>query len=141
MEALKARPVAHGIDLSCFEQGNAKSIAHLFAELERGEAEPIVRNGQLIRRLAVLNIDVFAEINGRRLHLVEDRQVFADGRIRRRALPASVSEKLHTGEDRVAAVVRALEEELWIRRFGIVSPFVETVEASESPGFPRLLSE
>ena len=141
MHTLTVRLAAHGIDLARFGRGEAKSIAHLLAELESGEAELIERDGQLIRRLAVLNIDVFAEIGGRRLHLAEDRQVFADGRPRRRDLPASVSEKLHKGEDRNAAVNRALAEETGIHRFTVLSTFAETASVRESASFPGLLSE
>lgn len=136
MEDLKARLLAHGIDLSRFGQGKAKSLEHLLAELRSGEAELVSRDGRLVRRLQVLNIDVYAD--GRRLRLIEDRQVFTDGRVRRRDLPCSVAEKLKAGEDREAAVARALAEELHIHRFDIVSPFGETLLEGESPSFPGL---
>ena len=141
MHELMARLAAHGIDTARLGRGEAKTIAHLFAEVRSGEAELIERDGQLIRRLAVLNVDVFAEIDGRRLRLVEDRQVFADGRTRRRELPSSVAEKLHKEEDRETAVARALAEELGIRRFTRVSDFAETATIRESQSFPGILSE
>lgn len=141
MQELMTRLAAHGIDLARFGRGEAKSIAHLFAELESGEAELIDRGGQLVRRVTVLNIDVFADIDGRRLRLVEDRQVFDDGRPRRRDLSSSVSEKLHKDENRETAVVRALAEELGIRHFTRVSAFTDTATARESLSFPGILSE
>lgn len=72
---------------------------------------------------------------------MEERQEFADGRVRRRNLPCSVAEKLHDGEDRTKAVARALAEELDIARYRLASEFEAGVEAGESPSFPSLLSE
>lgn len=141
MEIIIATLQAHNIDISRFGQGKAKSLAHLFAEIDSGEAELFSRAGRLVRRLAVLNVDVHATWLGTSLRLVEDRQEFVDGRVRRRDLPCTVSEKLHRAEDRSAGVVRALAEELGIRRCTIISPSQETVVAAESPSFPGLWSE
>lgn len=141
MNELLTKLAAYGIDLARFGHGEAKSVAHLYAEIDSGEAELIERGGQLIRRVAVLNVDVFADVGGRRMVLTEDRQVFADGRPRRRALPSSVSEKLHKGEDRETAVARALAEELGIGRFTRISAFAETATTRESQSFPGILSE
>jgi hypothetical protein len=141
METLIATLLAHNIDISRFGQGKAKSLAHLLTEIDSGEAELFSRNGRLVRRLAVLNVDVHATWLGTSLRLVEDRQEFVDGRVRRRDLPCSVSEKLHHAEDRSSAVARALAEELTIRHFTIISPFQETVVAAESPSFPGLWSD
>lgn len=141
MDALEARLRAHGIDPTRFGQGSAKSLAHLVAELANGEAALIEQDGRLVRRVGVLNVDVLADHAGRRLRLVEDRQEFADGRVRLRALPCSVAEKLHDGEDRTKAVARALAEELGITRYRLVSGFEDAVKADESPSYPGLRSE
>ncbi len=140
MEELKALLLKHGINLSDFGKGKAKTLEHLLTEVQDGEAQLIERDGELIRHLEVLNIDVISEVGGIRW-LVEDRQEFADGRRRKRDLPASVSEKLHAGEEPLNAVTRALKEELGISKFKISSPFSRKVESLESPSFPGLMSE
>jgi hypothetical protein len=140
MEKLKALLLKYGIDISCFGKGQAKSLDHLLTEVEGGEAILIERGNALVRQIAVLNIDVFTDVGGRR-RLVEDRQEFSDGRVRRRKLPASLAEKLHEGEDLHESIPRALEEELGVRMFSIISPISEKVETGESPSYPGLLSE
>lgn len=140
LEDLKTKLGEYGIDTAQFGRGKAKTLEHLLGEVESGESELAERDGKLVRRLAVLNISVFTDIGGRR-RLVEDRQEFADGRVRRRELESSVSEKLHRGEDPLESIGRALEEELGIRKFRILSPLTDAVETGESPSFPGLLSE
>lgn len=141
MEALRARLARHGIDVGRFGTGEAKRLEELSNELASSECELVERDGTLVRRLAVLNIDVWTEIGGHR-RLVEDRQVFADGRERRRKfLPCSVSEKLHAGEDPESAVERALAEELGIIRFTRSVPIEQGVELRRSLSFPGLPPE
>lgn len=140
MEKLKAKLFEYGIDIMRFGTGSAKSLNDLLMEIENGEAELVEWDGQLIRLLAVLDINVFTDVGGRRC-LVEDRQEFVDGRVRRRNLSASVSEKLHKGENPSEAVARALEEELGVRQFRTLSSADEVVETHESPSFPGLMSE
>jgi hypothetical protein len=137
---LKTKLDEYGIDTTRFGRGNAKTLEHLLAEVESGESELAERCGKIVRHLAVLNISIFTDVGGRRC-LVEDRQEFADGRVRRRKLSSSVSEKLHKGESPLDSIGRALEEELRIRNFSILSPLTESSETSESPSFPGLLSE
>lgn len=92
--------------------------------------------------LTALNVDVFADIDGRRCRLVEDRQVFTNGRVRPRPhIPTSLAEKLKRGEDLRAALARAMAEELGIREYHILSDFTETTETKQSQSFPGLESE
>lgn len=140
LEELRALIVRHGIDLLSWGRGSAKSLEHLLIEVKSGEVELFERDDKLMRHLAVLDINVFTDIGGRR-YLIEDRQEFTDGRVRRRELPTSVSEKLHKGENPLEAVARALEEELGVRHFQILSSADGAVETHESPSFPGLLSE
>lgn len=140
MDELKEQLTMHGIDFSRWGTGSAKSLEHLLAELDSGESELVEHDEKLVRRVAVLDIDVFTDIGGRR-RLIEVRQEFSDGRVRQRELPTSVSEKLHQGEDPSEAVARALAEELGIWRFGIISEMRQIVETIDSPSYPGLLSE
>jgi hypothetical protein len=141
MEELKARLSKYGIDISRFGQGSAKSLEHLFREIESGETQLVEENGRLIRRVSVLAVDVFHEVDGDRLRLKEDRQVFADGRVRRRSMPTSIGEKLRIEEDPLEAIARALKEELGISKFDVLTPVRTTTTMEESPSYPGILSK
>ena len=130
------------LNLRAFGQGKAKTLLDLLTEIQSGEAVLEKVRGRLTRRLTVLGVDVYAEVDSQRLRLVEDRQVFTDGRVRRRSTPTAVSEKLHQDEDVSEAVPRALKEELGIASFEVVADsWRERVETEESPSYPGLLSE
>jgi hypothetical protein len=141
-QELEARLAQFGVDASRFGQGQAKTLETLHAEILNGEAELVERDGTLIRRLMVLNVEVLLDRPDGRYRLVEDRQVFADGRERRRGhLPVAIAEKLYPAEDLEAALRRALLEELGIRSFETISHFAETIETANSTSFPGLESE
>jgi len=132
----------HAIDVACFGTGSAKTLAHLLAEIADGETLLAEVDSRLVRRVSVLGVDVFADIDGKCFCLVEDRQVLNDGRERRRKMPTSISEKLHQGEDVLAAVSRALDEEIGISEFTLLSPTPRTrTEVEDSPSYPGILSE
>ncbi|MDO8520646.1 MAG: NUDIX domain-containing protein [bacterium] len=132
----------HAINVACFGTGSAKSLENLLAEIESGEAVLVEGNSRLARKISVLGVDVFIDIGGTKIRLVEDRQVFNDGRVRRRSLPSSISEKLHQGEDVLEAVARALNEEIGISTFTLLTPTPRTrVEIEDSPSYPGILSE
>ena len=106
------------------------------------EGETILEehHGSLRRALSLVSITV---ISPHGEHLVEDRQVFMDGRVRRRGLDA-LAEKFKPGEDPTEAARRALEEEL-----GLSPRVVELLHFSEgsrtekveaSPSYPGLTS-
>jgi hypothetical protein len=131
----------NGIDLDQFGRGRAKSLRDLLEEVRTGEASLIEKGGQLTRRVRVIGIDVFAYIDGRAKLLVEDRQVFADGRERRRSLH-SVSEKMLPKEDVPAAISRALYEELGIPQFSVLSAAPDVPnKLDRSPSYLGLLTE
>ena len=130
----------HGVDIAAFGRGDAKTLEHLLTEIEAGETVLEDHHGSLRRALSLVSLTV---ISPHGEHLVEDRQVFADGRVRRRGLKA-LAEKFKPGEDPVAAARRALEEEL-----GLPPRVVERLHVSEgnrtetveaSPSYPGLTS-
>jgi len=55
----------------------------------------VVENGKLVRRVELVHVDVRYTAGDTELQLVEDRQEFIDGRIRRREL-TGISEKNET---------------------------------------------
>ncbi len=130
------------VDVGHFGQGDAKTLQHLLDEIESGESQLVETGGRLIRKVSVLQFDVFAIIKGRRLKLVEDRQEFLDGRVRKRRMAHSVNEKLLPGEDAFSAVGRSLAEEIGVHRYKITSSeAVVTTETKVSPSYPGLLTE
>ena len=131
-EALSAR----GIPVHTWGRGAAKTVAHLHAELAGGECtlhDGIA--GSLDRRVRVCQVTV---THGGRV-LVEDHQRFRDGRVRRRALPGSVSEKLTAAEDPAAGARRALAEELGVDPEGLeLVAGRHGIAFGPSPSYPGL---
>ncbi len=132
----------NGVDHGRFGQGKAKSLNDLLEEVEKGETVLAEENGHLLRRIIVLNVDVFVDIEGTRRHLVEDQQIFDDGRVRRRNRSSSIAETLRSDEDALAAVPRAVWEEIQVRKFTLLTPVPATsLEKVESPSYPGLITE
>ena len=139
MAYLKSR----GVDIESWGKGKAKTLEHLFQEIAEGETELTENDiGEMVRQVSIVNVDVFhKDADGQRWYLVEDRQVFSDGRERRREgiVGASLSEKIKGTEDPKSASARALSEELKIE---INPQNVEELgvhtEELDSPSYPGL---
>lgn len=114
--ALRAVLQTAGVPYDTWGQGVAKTTEHLLDEVRSGETRlSWGPDGELVRTVSVVWVDVFGHDNqGRRWHLREDRQVFRDGRERRRQLQTSLGEKMLPDEDIIAATQRALVEELGV---------------------------
>lgn len=138
---LRQTLLSYGIDPGLFGSGEAKPFSNLVKEVTKGEAELVDRDGKLIRLVRPLALDIFADVDGKRVRLVEDRQVFSDGRERRRGLAQSIGEKLEPGESPQESIARALEEELGITKFEQISGIETSTTSSESPSYPGLMSE
>ena len=126
-----------GVDTSTWGTGETKTVDHLLAELRGGDCELVVDEHGLARRVRNVWVDVFCAVDGQRRHLVERRQVFADGRERVRDLPASLGEKCTVGEDPAVAARRALLEELGIsspRALAASAPLSSPEAGSSFPG-------
>lgn len=142
---LRAALSQRGVPLRQWGDGAAKTVEHLWAELNGGESELAVGDdGQLWRRARAVCVRVHFTCPGRgRLLLVEDHQRFLDGRanpVRRRGLE-HVGEKLTPGEDARAGARRALAEELGVHDavvFG-AAECEQMVMASRS--YPGLVSQ
>ncbi len=104
------------IDTSNWGFGSAKSIDDLLKEIQKKEAELIINEGGLcVRNLKVVAIDVFYnDHKGNKYILVEEKQEFSDGRIRKRNLETSLGEKLYLNEEPNQGVIRCIREELSI---------------------------
>ncbi|MEK7168402.1 MAG: NUDIX domain-containing protein [Patescibacteria group bacterium] len=116
------------------------------SEVENGDCELVIEGGQPIRRVHFINISITAEFDGEVHNLIEDRQVFNEGRSnertrKRRDLNGSVKEKIHSSEDPEDAVVRAIEEELGVGGdIDYESDYSEDMD-KESPSFPGLRTQ
>lgn len=129
----------HGVDPNRFGVGSAKTLDHLLAEINEGETVLKVVDEGLMRLVTILGITVYADVDGQRLRLVEDRQVFCDGRVRRRGIPTSLSEKIKEGESLPQAIARALREEIGCSKYTILtSNPIARIETVDSPSYPGL---
>ena len=105
-----------GIDTSKWGTGESKTLAHLQKEIDDGETVLTTdESGDLIRRVEFCGGDIyFVSSDGMKHRLKEEKQVFKDGRERKRDLGHAVSEKMKLGEDHKEAMIRGLREELGI---------------------------
>ena len=119
MDGLESGLVAllekHQVPWQDWGKGEAKTLDHLLNELtdEQVTLTPD-QNGRLIRHVFGAGVDAFFEDGTGKLRLVEDRQVFGDGRERRRPTETSIGEKLKRNEPSIVGARRAIAEELGI---------------------------
>ena len=115
LASLQKKLAGTGIDTAHWGTGKAKTIEHLLKEIEEGETELISENGALVRKVTFGACGVFYDSHdGKRYQLFEDRQVFNDGRERRREMNNAVLEKIKKGEEVDTAMARGLQEELGV---------------------------
>jgi len=131
-----------GIDTSKWGKGEAKTIKHLQGEIDRGES--VLEKdgmGNLIRRVSVVGAGIYyVSPKGERYRLKEDKQIFQDGRERRRDYGHAVSEKMKPGEDPRVAIIRGIREELGIDGKIETQMSWEDEKVLLSPSYPGLLS-
>lgn len=135
-----------GVDITLWGSGDAKTVDQLVKEAMAGEARMIQDDAsELIRRVEVVQgIITYSGGNGDRFQLVEEKQVFNDGRVRVRdhLSDISVSEKMHPGEDPHEALVRGMLEELEISEgVRIVGEPTVDFKDEDSLSYPGLRSQ
>lgn len=112
---LQSKLSDYSIPVSLWGTGYAKTIEHLLDEILNEECIIKEVNGYLVRFIEFVGVRVlYKDENGETWLLKEDRQEFKDGRIRRRNMPSSVSEKMKFGEDASISALRGIKEELGI---------------------------
>lgn len=125
-----------GIDLTHWGQGKAKTVRHLWRELQQEDA--VLAQDPLRRVIHV--VQVIVERNG--LVLIEANQELHDGRYRERNRPPA--EKMKVGEAVVAATYRCLHEELGVAAERVTLLSVEPeilVEERPSQSYPGLCTQ
>jgi hypothetical protein len=131
------------IDTSKWGTGQAKTLTHLQKEIESGETILVTgETGELLRQVVVGGADVYYESpDGKKYRLKEDRQVFKDGRERRRDLGQAVSEKMKPDENPTDAMIRGIREELGISGEIKLTETGTDEQTLTSPSYPGLLSK
>ena len=116
LDQLISKLKEYKIPFESWGTGYSKTTEHLFDELKNDECSIIDEQGYLIRYIEFVGVRVFyTDRDGTKYYLKEDRQVFKDGRERRRTMASSVSEKMKFGEDPMLSAFRGVEEELGIK--------------------------
>jgi len=134
-----------GVPLDLWGKGETKTLNHLVKEISRGVAVMCFDEEREIwvRKLRHVEVEVFYESSeGITYFLKEDRQVFKDGRVRKRGF-SWVAEKVEGNEDCLSGAKRGLKEEL-----GLLSPFASGPEhignkmfEQNSKSYPGLVTE
>lgn len=114
LESLKNYLNKFSIPIDNWGTGKSKTIEHLFDELKNEECFLSEIDGTLVRSIEFVGVKIYCNENNERWTLKEDRQEFNDGRIRRRNMPSSVSEKMKFGEDPLKSAIRGIKEELGV---------------------------
>ena len=140
-ETVRSRLLAAGVLLEQWETGVANTFDDFMDEFIKGETVLVGEGASLMRQVWVLSLSVYCTVGGKNFELVEDRQEFADGRVRHRDKKSAVTEKLLPGEDPRLAVARALAEELGLHRFLSCDSQGTRNEVSQSNAFPGLTTE
>ena len=129
------------IPLDEYGTGTYKTIGHLFAEIGEGETELTDEDGKLIRRVSFVGARVIYKLDGKWMRLYEDKQVFKDGRVRRRThMPYSAAEKFKTGEDPKEVIVRGVKEELGLDITKDQFSFYNERSAENNDDYPGIIS-
>jgi hypothetical protein len=130
----------YGVPVEQFGTGKAKTLEHLAQEILEGETVLVDKDGKIVRRVELVHIDVRFTQNGDEFQLVEDGQVFIDGRERRRGL-TGISEKMKPGENPLICAKRALAEEIGVDSGNDIQVMETEEETKTSPSYPGLSTE
>jgi len=106
----------HDVPCDMWGTGKSKTIEHLLNEINEEECVLRETSNGLIRLIEFVGIKIFyTDENNQKWFLKEEKQEFNDGRVRRRDIPSSVSEKMKSGEDPLISAIRGISEELNVK--------------------------
>jgi hypothetical protein len=125
------------IDWQKWGTGDSKTVDHLLNEINTGES---ILNG-IIRFEKGVNIDVYYRQKETIWKLIEEKQVFTDGRVKRRNLSTSIGEKMKPGESPLETAARGMREELGIIGVAFASLRFEDQPLVPSTSFPGLFTK
>lgn len=130
-----------GVPTEIYGTEKYKTIGHLWQEVKEGETKLEVEDGKLIRRVEFVGVRILYKKDGQWIRLYEDKQVFKDGRVRRRVnMPYSAAEKFKSGEDPKEVIVRGVREELDINLTNDQFVFYNKNEIENNDDYPGIIS-
>lgn len=133
---------SYNIDTSQYGTGDARGLDILLHQLQTGECKLITKNGQLMRVVNGVGIQVYYQDKGVNLYLKETVQIFADGRVKKIDKPFSVSEKMFPDEDVIIAAKRGLLEEIGVMsELDLKNLGSASFDPLPSKSFPGLVSQ
>lgn len=104
----------HQVPFDKWGHGEAKTLGHLVSEVSSSETTLAEDEEHgLVRRVCNARVEIFYQEGEDIFQLVEEKQIFSDGRVRRRGF-AWIGEKLNLGESYKEGARRAIAEELGI---------------------------
>ncbi|MGY6528514.1 MAG: hypothetical protein ACXITR_01165 [Cyanobacterium sp.] len=116
-----------------------KTVRDLHHEIDMGETILRSINGQLFRVVRLVSLLVKFKLGEQLFTLVEDKQIFFAGGIRKRDLD-TLAEKIKVDETPELAVCRCLKEEIGLDFDGSFIFLGESEEVKSSPSYPFLHS-
>lgn len=116
VEELTNKLKEYSVPVEEWGTGEAKNVEHLLDEIRAEECGIEDKGGFLIRSIEFVGVRIYhKDKDNVTWVLKEDKQEFKDGRVRRRNMPSSVSEKMKFGEDPYISSIRGIEEELNVK--------------------------
>lgn len=132
---------SYNLPLDEWGKGEAKTIHHLYNEIKEGETILKEENNELVRYVNFVGARIIYKSNTKTYRLYEEKQVFKDGRIRKRKnMPYSMAEKFKLGEDPKKVIIRGMKEELGISISKNQFTFYNKMENYVSGDYPGLKS-
>lgn len=119
-------------------QGN-KTVNDLFVEIKEGESILEITNDKLVRLLKVSSVEVKFKLGNKYFQLIEDKQIFLSGIVRKRQL-LTITEKLKKNENPLQTAYRGLEEEIGLKIDSGLIFEGEIREKKLAPSYPNLLT-
>jgi hypothetical protein len=131
-----------GVNTSLWGVGEAKTLEHFYNEIKKGDSILVEgEEGELIREVIICGADIFyTSQEGNKYRLKEKKQVFYDGRERKRDYGHAVSEKLFPDENPEEGIRRGICEELGISGEISLSETKYDEIFRLSPSYPTLMS-
>jgi|GEM_PF-6754185 len=116
-----------------------KNLEDLKNEIDAGETSLEIIDNKLIRVTRIASIKVKVKLGENMFTLVEDKQIFFTGAVRKRGLK-NLAEKVKEGETPELAAYRALKEEIGLNTNKQLNKLKETQKENDSFSYPGLNS-
>lgn len=114
-----------------------KTIEDLKNEIDAGETTLETIDNKLVRVVKIISIQVQVKLEDKLFTLVEDKQIFFTGVVRKRGLQ-NLAEKIKYNETPEFTAYRALKEEIGLDTIKKLIFQGETQEIKTSPSYPTL---